>query len=67
MPAHPKRVTGKVTVKLNALTALQAKNGTGMLGDGQGLWLVKATKERGKWVLRYFLNGKRQHGAWSVA
>lgn len=67
MPAHLKRVTRRVTVKFNALTALQAKNGIGMLGDGQGLWLVKASKERGKWVQRLFINGKRRNmglGRW---
>ena len=54
-------------MKFNALTALQAKNSIGMLGDGQGLWLVKATKERGKWVQRLFINGKRRNmglGRW---
>lgn len=43
----------------NALTALKAKSlPKGKHSDGQGLYLLKRTKARGKWVLRYTLHGK---------
>ena len=54
-------------MKINALREMTAKNGTGMLADGQGLWLIKDTKNRGKWILRLFVGGKRREmglGRW---
>jgi integrase len=41
------------------LTAAKVKNlGTGMYGDGNGLWLRVVTAERRAWLLRYQRNGK---------
>jgi integrase len=55
-------------VLLNSLNQLKAKNLTeGKHADGQGLWLVKPDKTRGKWVLRLVVNGKRREmglGRW---
>ncbi|MFU7529315.1 tyrosine-type recombinase/integrase [Qipengyuania sp. ASV99] len=52
----------------NALGQLRAKNlGTGKHPDGQGLWLVKRSKEAGKWILRVSIGGKRREmglGRW---
>lgn len=39
-------------------TAVRTK-GAGKFGDGQGLWLVKSSKDTGKWVLRYVAGGRR--------
>lgn len=68
MRAHHKRWAGRWAVKTNALTALSAKNlSAGKHADGQGLWLVKSEKARGKWILRYVLQGKRREmglGRW---
>lgn len=47
---------------------MTAKNlPAGKHADGQGLWLVKSDKERGKWVLRVIVHGKRREmglGRW---
>lgn len=40
-------------------TAVRTK-GAGKFGDGQGLWLVKSSKDTGKWVLRYVTGGRRR-------
>ncbi len=47
----------------NKLTAIEAKNGTGKLFDGGGLWLVKKTSESGAWKYRYqFQRKSREMG-----
>jgi integrase len=55
-------------VLLNNLNQLKAKNlAEGKYADGQGLWLVKPEKSRGKWVLRLVVNGQRREmglGRW---
>jgi integrase len=55
-------------VKHNALTQLTARTlPAGKYVDGQGLWLVKRTKEHGKWVLRVVVYGNRREmglGRW---
>jgi integrase len=55
-------------VLLNSLNQLKAKNlAEGKHADGQGLWLVKPDKSRGKWVLRLIVNGQRREmglGRW---
>lgn len=55
-------------MKFGALSQFQVKNaGPGKYCDGQGLWLWKSSKSRGKWVLRLVLQGKRRHmglGVW---
>jgi integrase len=47
---------------------MKAKNlGKGKYADGQGLWLVKARKDAGKWILRIVIDGKRREmglGRW---
>jgi len=43
------------------LSAAKVKTAdTGRYGDGDGLWLRKSTKDRGKWVLIYRLHGRRR-------
>lgn len=55
-------------VLLNSLNPLKAKNlHEGKYADGQGLWLVKSDRTRGKWVLRVVVQGKRREmglGRW---
>ncbi|WP_216842462.1 integrase arm-type DNA-binding domain-containing protein [Tabrizicola piscis] len=55
-------------VLLNSLNPLKAKNlHEGKYADGQGLWLVKSERSRGKWVLRVVIQGKRREmglGRW---
>ncbi len=55
-------------VLLNSLNPLKAKNLVeGKYADGQGLWLVKSERTRGKWVLRVVVQGKRREmglGRW---
>jgi integrase len=55
-------------VLLNSLNPLKAKNlVAGKYADGQGLWLVKSERTRGKWVLRVVIQGKRREmglGRW---
>jgi integrase len=55
-------------MKHNVLTYFKAKAlPVGKHADGQGLWLVKATKEHGKWVLRVVVYGNRREmglGRW---
>lgn len=52
----------------NALGQLRAKNlASGKHPDGQGLWLVKRSKDAGKWILRLSVHGKRREmglGRW---
>lgn len=52
----------------NALGQLRAKNlGPGKHPDGQCLWLVKRSKEAGKWILRLSISGRRREmglGRW---
>lgn len=52
----------------NALNPMKAKNlVAGKYADGQGLWLVKRTKQAGKWIVRLTVDGKRREmglGAW---
>jgi integrase len=55
-------------VLLNSLNLMKAKNlAKGKYADGQGLWLVKLERARGKWVLRLVVDGKRREmglGRW---
>lgn len=55
-------------VLLNSLNQMKAKNGAaGKYADGQGLWLVKHERAKGKWVLRLSVSGKRREmglGRW---
>jgi integrase len=55
-------------VKHSSLTQLEAKNlSKGKHADGQGLWLVKHDRARGKWVVRLVLHGRRREmglGRW---
>lgn len=52
----------------NALGQLRTKNlGPGKHPDGQGLWLVKRSRNAGKWILRFSVGGKRREmglGRW---
>ena len=52
----------------NALGQLRARNlGPGKFPDGQGLWLVKRSRDAGKWILRLSIAGKRREmglGCW---
>jgi hypothetical protein len=48
-------------VKQHILSHIAARNAPpGRYGDGAGLWLHKRERARGKWVLRYFLKGRRR-------
>jgi integrase len=64
----PKKAQKGGLVLHNALGQLRAKNlGAGKHPDGQGLWLVKRSKEAGKWILRLSISGKRREmglGRW---
>lgn len=55
-------------MKINALTQLSVKNHlAGKYADGQGLWLVKRSKEQGRWMVRLMVGGKRREmglGSW---
>ncbi len=47
--------------KSAALTHVKAKSlNKGKYADGQGLWLVKARKDAGRWMLRLLVKGKRR-------
>ncbi len=50
------------------LNPMKAKNlGPGKCADGQGLWLVKRSRQSGKWVLRLMIGGRRREmglGPW---
>ncbi|WP_205214830.1 site-specific integrase [Altererythrobacter sp. ZODW24] len=52
----------------NTLTQMRAKNlGAGKYADGQGLWLIKRSREAGKWIVRLVIRGKRREmglGPW---
>lgn len=52
----------------NVLTQMKAKSlGKGKYADGKGLWLVKSSKNAGKWMLRLVVSGKRREmglGSW---
>ncbi len=54
--------------KINVLSHLKVKSlGPGKHFDGQGLMLVKARKDLGKWILRFIFEGKRREmglGRW---
>lgn len=54
--------------KLNVLSQFKAKSlGPGKHFDGQGLMLVKSSKEAGKWILRLAIAGRRREmglGRW---
>ncbi|MBO6919621.1 MAG: DUF4102 domain-containing protein [Rhizobiaceae bacterium] len=54
--------------QLNALTALGAKHAdAGRYCDGQRLWLCKRRKDRGSWIVRLNIAGKRREmglGPW---
>ncbi|NKJ44997.1 Arm DNA-binding domain-containing protein [Novosphingobium sp. SG720] len=50
----------KGSVKQHILSHVAARNAPpGHYGDGASLWLHKLERARGKWVLRYFLKGRR--------
>lgn len=55
-------------VKYNALSPYNAKSlPAGKHSDGQGLWLCKSDKDRGKWIVRLVVHGKRREmglGRW---
>ncbi|WP_156306604.1 Arm DNA-binding domain-containing protein [Novosphingobium sp. AAP1] len=55
-------------MKQHILSHIAARNAPpGRYGDGAGLWLHKRERARGKWVLRYFLKGRRREmglGPW---
>lgn len=55
-------------VIFNALNPMKAKNlSEGKYADGQGLWLIKRSKQAGKWIVRLTIDGKRREmglGAW---
>lgn len=50
------------------LNPMKAKNlGPGKYADGQGLWLIKRSRQSGKWVLRLMIGGRRREmglGPW---
>lgn len=47
--------------KHNALNPLSVKNNpAGKYCDGRGLWLIKSSNDRGNWILRYAIGGKRR-------
>lgn len=52
----------------NALTQMRAKNlNEGKYADGQGLWLIKRSRDAGKWAVRVVVRGKRREmglGPW---
>lgn len=52
----------------NTLNPMKAKSlAAGKYADGQGLWLVKRSRQAGKWVLRLSVAGKRREmglGPW---
>ncbi|MFN3889619.1 MAG: tyrosine-type recombinase/integrase [Beijerinckiaceae bacterium] len=52
----------------NALNPMKAKSlGPGKFADGQGLWLIKRSRQAGKWILRLTVDGKRREmglGPW---
>lgn len=48
-------------MKFNSLTHLEARSlPKGKYNDGQNLWLWKSSKERGQWVLRLIVHGRRR-------
>lgn len=52
----------------NTLNQMKARNlGPGKYADGQGLWLIKRSRQAGKWVLRVVVEGRRREmglGPW---
>ncbi len=47
--------------KAKGLTAVQVRQApAGKYADGEGLWLVKADRETGSWVLRVVVHGRRR-------
>ena len=55
-------------MRVNAINGMKARTlGPGKHGDGQGLWLVKRDQRRGRWFLRFVMDGKRREmglGPW---
>lgn len=55
-------------MRANVLTQVAAKNlEPGKHGDGQGLWLIKRTRQSGNWILRVVVHGRRREmglGRW---
>jgi hypothetical protein len=55
-------------VKQHILSHIAARKAPpGRYADGAGLWLHKRERAHGKWVLRYFLHGRRRQmglGRW---
>ena len=55
-------------VKYNALSPYKAKSlPAGKHADGQGLWLCKSDRDKGKWIVRLMVHGKRREmglGRW---
>ena len=55
-------------MKFNTLNQMTARSlQAGKHTDGQGLWLVKRNKQRGKWMLRLTIHGNRREmglGSW---
>ena len=53
---------------INSLNQLKAKNlSPGKYADGQGLWLIKRTKQAGRWMLRLSVDSRRREmglGRW---
>lgn len=48
-------------MRVDVLTVLVAKNlNAGKYADGQGLWLVKRSRQAGKWILRLATQGQRR-------
>lgn len=52
----------------NALNPMKAKSlNPGKFADGQGLWLIKRSKQAGKWIVRLTVEGRRREmglGSW---
>ena len=52
----------------NALNPMKAKSlSPGKFADGQGLWLIKRSKQAGKWIVRLTVEGRRREmglGSW---
>ena len=57
-----------VPMLYNALNQMTARSlSSGKYVDGQGLWLIKRSKDAGKWILRLVVSGKRREmglGRW---
>lgn len=55
-------------MKRHSLSHMQTKKApAGKYADGQGLWLCKRSKDAGKWIVRFIIQGKRREmglGSW---